>query len=80
MTREDWSKADDLLNILKEAGQVYIHVKFIEMKINLDLNNTIFVLFFFKQEIPSELVSMAERFGAWKERKDEERKRNAAGM
>lgn len=32
--------------------------------------------FFFQQEIPAELHSMAERYGAWKERKDEERKRN----
>uniref|UniRef100_A0A0N8BTU9 RNA helicase n=1 Tax=Daphnia magna TaxID=35525 RepID=A0A0N8BTU9_9CRUS len=52
MTREDWSKASDLIDILKEANQ----------------------------EVPPELIRMAERFAAWKERKDEERQRNAADM
>ena len=52
MTREDWSKAADLINILREAGQ----------------------------EVPDELVKMSERFAAWKERKDEERGRNAMDM
>lgn len=74
MTREDWSKASDLIDILKEANQVCrTRVFFLQYWPFITIKSP-------NQEVPAELIKMSERYAAWKERKDEERQRNAADM
>lgn len=71
MTRQDWHHAKELISILEEAEQVsrYARQAFNSSKFSTK-KQFLYLVF---QEVPEEIYKMAERYEAWKQKKDSER-------
>ena len=68
ITREDWRYARELCNVLQDASQVRLHWLDLEMCLHIIV-----------QVVPDDLIKMAERYEAWKQRKDAEKESCGGG-